>query len=92
MDEGMTFEVRIDPELVHKLPLRRTTPYTTEEYHRAEAGETFPVSLDEFVNNALRRYPTPEEQGEGMRKLMLLTGKKLGYPGYREAFEEEYGG
>ena len=91
MTEPMEVTITLDADVVKRLPLRRTTSRTPEEYRAVERGENFPVSLDEFVNDAIRSYPTPDEVRAGNYKRMVLSGKQLGLPGYAELWEEEFG-
>ena len=91
MAEPMEVTITLDLDAVERLPLRWTTPRTPEEYQAAQRGEDFPVSLDDFVNDAIRYYPTVEEVREGHRKIMIRSGMLLGDPEYTELWEEEYG-
>lgn len=89
---GMEITITLHQDVVDRLPLRRTTPETPEEYQEAQRGVTFPVSIEDFVNDAIRRHPTLSECAERNRMMMIRAGASLGYSGYRELWEEECGG
>jgi hypothetical protein len=90
MAEPMEITITLDADVVERLPLRRTTPRSAQEYRMLASGEvdSFPLSIEELLNDAIRRYPTLEEAAEKNYRQMIYSGAKLGDPEYQELWKE----
>lgn len=81
MAEPMEVTITLNADVVEKLLERPLTKGVGD-------GERAPLLLDEFVNDAIRRYP---ESREDYIKQFYFAGAQLGYPGYAHVYAAKYG-
>ena len=80
MAEPMEVTITLDADVVERM---LENPLTRGDDH----GGREALSLDEFVNDAVRGYSNDRED---YRKQFFFAGAQLGYPGYAEVYEREF--
>ena len=77
----MEVRITLAPDVVERM---LENPLTKGDDH----GGREALPLDEFVNDAVRSYSSDRED---YRKQFFFAGAQLGYPGYAEVYEREFG-